>query len=144
MGWQWHQLNHMQAICTSLQKITLPAPNQSDFYGPDALPDTQPTASKHWRPCPLWENVASSTKPEVVNISQHCHGRTEPRPNATSKCNLLMMRCVLPEICCMWTDRHNTDSHHKLRSSHHKRLGLSPSWWREEKPMVERICVQRK
>ena len=22
MGWQWHQLNHMQAICTSLQKIT--------------------------------------------------------------------------------------------------------------------------
>jgi len=50
MMWQeWHQLNHMQAICTSLQKITMPAPNQSDFYGPDALPDTQPTASKHWR-----------------------------------------------------------------------------------------------
>ena len=50
MGWQWHQLNHMQAICTSLQKITTPAPHQSDFCGPDALPDTQPTASKHWRP----------------------------------------------------------------------------------------------
>jgi len=47
MGWQWHQLNHMQAICTSLQKITTPAPHQSDFYGPGALPDTQPTASKH-------------------------------------------------------------------------------------------------
>ena len=26
-----------------------PAPHQPDFYGPDALPDTQPTASKHWR-----------------------------------------------------------------------------------------------
>ena len=25
MGWQWHQLNHMQAICTLLQKITTPA-----------------------------------------------------------------------------------------------------------------------
>ena len=49
MGWQWHQLNHMQAICTSLQKITTPAPHQSDFYRPDALPDTQPTASKHLR-----------------------------------------------------------------------------------------------
>ena len=24
-------------------------PHQSDFYGPDALPDTQPTVSKHWR-----------------------------------------------------------------------------------------------
>ena len=51
MGRQWHQLNHMQAICTlSLQEITTPAPHQSDFYGQDALPDTQPTASKHWRP----------------------------------------------------------------------------------------------
>ena len=49
MGWQWHQMNQMQAICTLLQKITMPAPHQSDFYGPDALPDTQPTASKHWR-----------------------------------------------------------------------------------------------
>ena len=47
MGWQWHQLNHMQAICTSLQKITMPAPHQSDFCGLDALPDTQPTASEH-------------------------------------------------------------------------------------------------
>ena len=48
MGWQWHQLNHMQASCILLQKITTPAPHQSDFYGPDALPDTQPTASTHW------------------------------------------------------------------------------------------------
>jgi len=46
MGWQWHQLNHIQAISTSLQKITMPACHQSDFYGPDALPDTQPTVSK--------------------------------------------------------------------------------------------------
>ena len=47
MWWQWHQLNHMQAICTSLQKITTPVPYQSDFYGLDALPNTQPTKSKH-------------------------------------------------------------------------------------------------
>jgi len=47
MGWQWHELNHTQAICTWHQKITTPAPHQSDFYGPVALPDTQPTASKH-------------------------------------------------------------------------------------------------
>ena len=32
MGWQWHLLNHMQAICTLLQKITTPAPHQSDFF----------------------------------------------------------------------------------------------------------------
>jgi len=29
MGWHWHQLNHMQAICTLLQKITMPAPHHS-------------------------------------------------------------------------------------------------------------------
>ena len=46
MRWQWHQLNHLQAICASLQKITMPAPHHSGFRGPDAL---QSTASKHWR-----------------------------------------------------------------------------------------------
>jgi len=40
----------MQAIRTLLQKITTPARYQSDFYGPDALPDIQSTASKHRRP----------------------------------------------------------------------------------------------
>ena len=53
MGWQWHQLNHMQAISTSLQKITTLASHHSDIYGPDALSDTQPTASKHWRLLPF-------------------------------------------------------------------------------------------
>ena len=55
MGWQWHQLNQMQAI-TLLQKTTTQTPHQSGFYGPDALPDTQPTASKHWRHSPEPEN----------------------------------------------------------------------------------------
>jgi len=45
--WQCHQLGHMQ-VCTSLQTTT-PAPHHSVFYRPDALPATQPTASKHWQ-----------------------------------------------------------------------------------------------
>ena len=39
------------AICKSAlrsRKITMPAPHHSVFYRPDALPATQPTASKHW------------------------------------------------------------------------------------------------
>ena len=39
------------AICKSApcsRQITTPAPHHSDFYRPDALPATQPTASKHW------------------------------------------------------------------------------------------------
>jgi len=40
------------AICKSAphsRQITTPAPHQSVFYRPDALPAAQPTASKHWR-----------------------------------------------------------------------------------------------
>ena len=39
------------AICKSASRsrqITRPAPHHSVFYRPDALPATQPTASKHW------------------------------------------------------------------------------------------------
>jgi len=31
------------------RQITTPVPHHSVFYGPDALPATQPTVSKHWR-----------------------------------------------------------------------------------------------
>jgi len=47
MGWQWHQLNHMQIICTSLQTNNHASTLPLSFYRPDALPATQPTVSKH-------------------------------------------------------------------------------------------------
>jgi len=31
MGWQWHQLDHMRIICTSLLPDTTPAPHHSIF-----------------------------------------------------------------------------------------------------------------
>jgi len=40
------------AICKSAlcsRQIATPAPHHSVFHRPDALPATQPTASKHWR-----------------------------------------------------------------------------------------------
>ena len=36
------------------RQITMPAPHHSVFYRPDALPATQPTASKHWRDFCIW------------------------------------------------------------------------------------------
>ena len=46
---QWHQLGHMQ-VCTSLQTDKNASnPTTQFFYRSDALPATQPTASKHWR-----------------------------------------------------------------------------------------------
>jgi len=46
-GWQQHQLDHMQTICTSLQTDNQTSTSSLNFYRPDALPDAQPTASKH-------------------------------------------------------------------------------------------------
>ena len=59
--WQWHQLGHMQ-VCTSLQTDNHASTRPLiSFYRLDALPATQPTALKHWRPkhysmnnCSVW------------------------------------------------------------------------------------------
>ena len=45
--WQWHQLGHMQ-VCTLLQTNNHASTPPLIFYRPDALPATQPTASKHY------------------------------------------------------------------------------------------------
>ena len=55
--WQWHQLGICKSAPRSRQ-ITTPAPHHSVFYRPDALPVTQPTASKHWRQ-KHWRHPAS-------------------------------------------------------------------------------------
>jgi len=45
---QWHQLGHKQ-VCISLQTDNHASTPPLSFYRLDALPATQPTASKHWR-----------------------------------------------------------------------------------------------
>jgi len=47
LGWQWHQLDYMQTICTSLQADNRTNTSLLNFYRPDALPDAKLTASKH-------------------------------------------------------------------------------------------------
>jgi len=47
MMWVAVALDHMQIICTSLQADNHANTLPLTFYGPDALPATQPTASKH-------------------------------------------------------------------------------------------------
>jgi len=38
---QWHQLDHMQTICTSLQTDNHTNTSSLNFYRPDALPKQQ-------------------------------------------------------------------------------------------------------
>ena len=50
MGWQWHQLDHMQIICTSLKIDNHSSTSSLNYFTcSNALPDAQPTVSKHWR-----------------------------------------------------------------------------------------------
>jgi len=44
---QWHQLDNMETICTSLQTDNHTNTSSLNFYRPDALPDAQPTVSKY-------------------------------------------------------------------------------------------------
>ena len=44
--WQWHLPGHMQ-VRTLLQSDNHASTPPHSFYRPDALPATQPTASKH-------------------------------------------------------------------------------------------------
>ena len=46
-GWQWHQLDHMQTTCTLLQTDNHTSTSSPSFYRLDALPDAQPTVSRH-------------------------------------------------------------------------------------------------
>jgi len=63
MGWQWHQLDHMQIICTSLQTDNHASTSSLNFYRPDALPDDQAAVSKH---CTLCIQRSLSTRVYVL------------------------------------------------------------------------------
>ena len=45
-GMQWHQLDHMQTICTLLQTDNHTNILSLNFYRPDALTDAQPNSVK--------------------------------------------------------------------------------------------------
>ena len=54
----------MQTICTSLQTDNHTNTSPPNFYRPGALPDAQPTVSKHWRPDYLTNNVYNN----IINV----------------------------------------------------------------------------
>jgi len=47
MGWEWHQLDHMQIICTSLQTDNNASTSSLNFLHQDAFLDIKPTVSEH-------------------------------------------------------------------------------------------------
>ena len=58
---QWHQLDHTQAICTSLQTDNHTNTPSLNCYRPDALPDAQPTLATSTQYCSCQSTSAAWT-----------------------------------------------------------------------------------
>ena len=82
------------AICKSAprsRQITMPAPHHSVFYRPDALPATQPTASKHWKQSKHWrQTVLRPTRHKIGRFRDVLPSQSlgsvlkKPKPNKTN------------------------------------------------------------
>jgi len=59
----------------------------------------------------LRAHMTLSIKPEVHNVSQRRQRMTEPRPQVTSKQNLVNMRCVVSDISLRTDSQTETDRH---------------------------------
>jgi len=73
-GMQWHQLDDMQTVCTSLQTDNHTTTSSLNFYKPDALRDAQPAVSKHsWhvRMMFTWTTTVLHPLYSTTRINQH-------------------------------------------------------------------------
>ena len=68
-GWQWHQLDHVETICISLQTGNHASTSSVIFYRLDALPDAQPTVSRHWL---FYYSAAYSFWIKLPSVLWHC------------------------------------------------------------------------
>jgi len=69
LGWQRHQLDYMQTICTTLQTDNHTNTSSLNLYRLDALPDALTTVSKHRR-------HSASEVTTLWSYTTHTHART--------------------------------------------------------------------
>jgi len=86
--WPWHHLGHMQ-VCTLLQADNHASTSPLSLYRPDALPDAQPTASKHWRQFKCYSqkinNHSDTTCLLVTDIHKNPHNGHFSTANCVSQ-----------------------------------------------------------
>jgi len=94
------------AVCNSAprsRQITTPTPHHSVFYRPDALPATQPTASKQWRFIHITERIWYGGTEHSQQWHIHRHARCRTYSSAVSArlgCRLWTV-CIYLHTCCM-------------------------------------------
>jgi len=77
------------------RQITLPAPHHSNFYRPDALPDAQPTVSKHRKHYikQLRERLFSS------KVTVQAYKQTHTHTGSTAGCGPLQWSVTKQALC---------------------------------------------
>jgi len=99
LEWQWHQLDHMLTICTSLQTDNHTNTSSLNFYRPDALPDAQPTVSStEGRAAPKTEESCLHLRREVGRArwwlqAAWCSGRQPQSPCPRTRRPLNWVNC---------------------------------------------------
>jgi len=72
---QWHQLDHMQTICTSIQRDDHTNTPSLNFYRPDALPNAQQCQSTEGNST---EDILSNFRRYGISTSHFSTGRKLP------------------------------------------------------------------
>ena len=94
MGRQWHQLDHIQIICTSLQTDNHASTSPLRFYRPDVLPAAQPTVStQSAEDSNHWGTTTPNLYLEVW--ASPCYGDAKQRVSAA-----LLTICEWMSACC--------------------------------------------
>jgi len=104
LGWQWHQLDHMQTICILLQTDKHTS-TSSLSYRPDALPDAQPTVSNHWRTsllCTAAKNIYAQLITIKVTTGHHHHHHG----NSGSSCANILTAAIVSRSNTLQQYRH--------------------------------------
>jgi len=103
---QWHQLDHMPTICTSLQTDNHTNTPSLNLYRSDTLPDAQPTVSKHWRQ-PLRDtrekhkryNIQGNNVEPPVGLDPHFHRMSvKQRKQKSIKLNFTTVKCKFDNL----------------------------------------------
>ena len=123
------------AVCKSAprsRQITMPAPHQSVFYRPDALPAAQPTASKHWRQYEM--DITAASENQTLANFQFREKVTQAKSALCRHCRLTASQTFADILQFQWK-RHeenvykNAVWYHKLYHYSHDKLASFHVRW---------------
>jgi len=143
MGWQWHQLDHMQMICTSLQTDNYTSNSTLNFTGwmlfmHDGQPIVQNVHSKVWKLyCVTWswevttdlpnsdDGVGDQNKKNDKRFDKRCHlvvRLFEPRQHLHMSCTVRSLHRQL-----VHTVGDSKNASHITKAKFHYAIQLSSS-----------------